>query len=265
MRRLRKARLDSGFTIIELLVLIGIVAILVALLLTSLSSAKTVSKKVACASVLKNYGQTLTLFTSDSGVYPLVSNLDGENYPEHKALWYLSLLATLGVTANTASNAGMWYCPAVGDRASARISRDSDTEKTFVNYGYNGFGVMGDGGKAPLGLGGHAETGLGPPVKVAEVTNPAGMIAVGDGFVGGKGQVIDGAHIVGIQFNFKTPFGDGTRRAMRRHGGELNVVFCDGHVEGVDLKKIYFDHDPALLQRLNRDNAPHLDRLGKQE
>jgi prepilin-type processing-associated H-X9-DG protein len=44
----------------------------------------------------------------------------------------------------------------------------------------------------------------------------------------------------------------------KRHGSINNVVFCDGHVEGIKEEKLYFK-DESSLRRWNNDNEPHRD------
>jgi len=55
----------NGFTLIELLVVISIVALLVAILLPALSSAKEQSRRVRCASNLRQWGIMLVAYDED--------------------------------------------------------------------------------------------------------------------------------------------------------------------------------------------------------
>jgi hypothetical protein len=44
-------------------------------------------------------------------------------------------------------------------------------------------------------------------------------------------------------------------------GWQLNVAFCNGHVESPTLQFLFADTSDAALCRWNRDHQPHRERL----
>jgi prepilin-type N-terminal cleavage/methylation domain-containing protein/prepilin-type processing-associated H-X9-DG protein len=88
----------AGFTLIEVLVVVAIIALLVAILLPSLARAREQSRTALCASQLKEFGRALTMYNADAR-----DMLPG---PIHGAVE----LETFGKTAS--SDYEEWHLPA---------------------------------------------------------------------------------------------------------------------------------------------------------
>ena len=72
MRRIRW----GGFTLIELLVVIAIIALLISILLPSLSRARELAKRVKCAAHLRGIGHAMYIYAQDGDVFPAIAGID---------------------------------------------------------------------------------------------------------------------------------------------------------------------------------------------
>jgi len=263
---------QNAFSLVELLAVIAILAILAALILTGLDAAKKRGRQTQCMNNLRQLGLGLNQFTADFHAYPLAvtpSYLSAA-YPEHSTAWSTALdVAEFSGKSpfgeNVTFDRGIWVCP------SAHRPENFPAYIWSAGYGYNAYGIDDKTNVDLLGLGGQRRSDLSanplawsdttPPVRESDVTNPSEMLAIADGFAGNNGIIKDAVWATLRRPNIEDFLGS-TKRAILRHNGKSDVVFCDGHFESPTLNLLFDETGDSALSIWNRDHQPHRDRLG---
>lgn len=262
---------SNAFTLMELLVVLGIITVLAALLFSAVSRTKAKAQRIQCASNLHQLSLALLMFVNDSHVYPLAVNPNYSKgaYPEHWSTWHVNLQQTGLAAAQQSTNQlkaavwlheGVWQCPA------AISPTGLSPQPAYFSYGYNGYGLSAQTDTNSLGLGGRKvwipseKIVPAPPVGENEVAAPADMLALGDGFTGANQNLKDGVFMLwrtgGVAIDPNS-----SRRSFTRHHGQANVAFCDGQVASLALTSLFADTSDEALARWNRDHLPHREKL----
>lgn len=246
--------IKKAFTLVELLVVVGIIALLVAILVPSLQQARELANSSVCQANLKTVGLAMLLYTADNDYYmpPYYGDLSGADSvgytgppgSTHYSNWAQGVLMTFWFKGGnypdpprdgngvlqpyTGSSAGglgtILTCPTLNSGPSPMYLTWAGSGWDGWIWGERGFALnynnvmkrMADGSLAHL--------------KVNEIVNPSTLIYMADG--SGWGQAIyEGLYDVTEQYTAVVP--------ADRHLGNFNMVFCDGHVETGPLETFY--------------------------
>ena len=187
------------FTLIELLVTIAIIAMLAAMLLPSLKTARDKGKQISCAGNLKSWGQAKLFYAGD---------YNGWSYNTLSSLstgWRICLYSYLGF-----QKPGSY--PTMPKGSASTCPSDTNPYLTagtcFSSYGDNSWGGW--------AMGTHVY------VRLDSIQNPSRLFSMGDN--SGSSYMGIGSSSIGyISF---------------RHNVGLNMLFCDGHVSYEKAKNV---------------------------
>ncbi len=155
--RRREACTDTAFTLVELLVVIGIIAVLIGILLPALNKARQSANQVYCQNNLKQLGLGFLMYTTTyKGYLPWTGNSDGNSVSnpigpwDDTAYWANSvpkivgrrqynelqdLAASGGSPLAKAGDQNLLVCPSAGFAASLSSSDTTNPDGTFTMYG----------------------------------------------------------------------------------------------------------------------------------
>ncbi len=226
-------RKSSGFTLIEILVVISIIGLLGGLLLPALSRARERARQTTCRSNLKQLGIALSNFTEDNNMaLPL-----GYALLQEKDYYYSDFLCVPYVTPGPAAvrtqmdraqyAAGLrregrlnavFYCPNAPDRTTPSYGVNAMSDELIQDP------ITRRPGTHSMGLIGRMERDGMAPLYLNEIPNPAGTIYLVDSKPGPDFWHVGQDQTAADNLNQFTSLD-------MRHDNSFCALYLDGHAE----------------------------------
>jgi prepilin-type N-terminal cleavage/methylation domain-containing protein/prepilin-type processing-associated H-X9-DG protein len=255
LSRRRRVSRRHGFTLVELLVVIGIIALLISLLLPALAAAREQAKIIQCAARLRTLTQVVFMYTNDNhGYFPQMA-FSETSYPSGSwgrptifpAGGYSPLIPYFsnGSTVSLPTNL-LFVCPDLADQVADNQFNSNNT------YRYNG--IL--GGQDPIQWGTTSGTLFFKPWKIAQVRDSSKLALFAEGSTVNSALTQAGMALV-CEGSVNKPsnlYGHNPRYGIYLHeqkqgatyysywngasnnivySGITNVAYCDGSVRSV--------------------------------
>jgi prepilin-type N-terminal cleavage/methylation domain-containing protein/prepilin-type processing-associated H-X9-DG protein len=264
----KNSKAAEGFTLIELVIVIGLIGILVAALLPVFSASRAAARSITCKNRLHQMSVALQLYVDDHQsrfpyyLGPAEHTYDGSVGADNTGFWWAKLLPYYPVRWTNSD----FHCPGYKGAIEGRTRVKGGWIGPFGSYAYNARGVISTWStnavvKNPetLGLGGRVYQ---KPVsgRISGVTSegqiavPSEMFAIGESRWKSQERGAKGGHdfMQGGMIYLNRGVG---AFDPARHGKNYNQLLCDGHISAMSPWVLFNLTNTAAMW--NYDHQPH--------
>lgn len=216
----------KGFSLIELLVVMGIIALLAGLLLPALSRAKESSRRVSCISQLRQLHLAITLFADENeGLYPLRSA--AQRWPSHLENYF--------------KHSRILFCPSdttkdAGPALTHTVGAPNNGSRSYV---LNGFNNPATASFAEEDWPGFLTGNYQGRIKDTAIAYPSETILFGEKMTESAHYYVDLHRDSGnfLEVIEQARHGTSGHKGANRKNGRSNCAFADGSVRSLEYGK----------------------------